>query len=303
MLRRCSEQPSPFYRARIASGVAPLAPTTRAELLADQLAHLPHGTRRPADAAPPVRAGITGTGSELLVLTFTAADLRRERAAGTALLRSLGITPGMRVANALPGALATPGSLIVGDVIEELGALDVPLGSPDSEAAATQVWSLLDRVQPQVLIVDPTSGERLLRSAPPTERPWLSGVIWLHQAANPPSFPSTGQGGGRGHRHWLAIPEATSFAAGSCEAGSLHIERSTIAEVITASGDIAAEGNGTLLLTPLELDTPLLRYDSGVAVRLRSDGCRCGSAGAVIEIACGVITRETSWTSSRRPKS
>src|SRR5262249_21370811 len=34
----------------------------RDELVRDQLACLPHGTRRFADAAPPVRAGVTGSG-------------------------------------------------------------------------------------------------------------------------------------------------------------------------------------------------------------------------------------------------
>src|SRR2546426_9914469 len=90
--------------------------THRAELIADQLAHLPFGTKRRAGAGVPVRVGVTGTGADLLVLAWSAAELARERAAGRGLLGRLGITSGIRVANTLPGALAAPGALLLGDV-------------------------------------------------------------------------------------------------------------------------------------------------------------------------------------------
>ena len=65
---------------------APL--THRTDLVCDQRTHPPHGTRRPPGAAPPVRLGVSGSGAELLVLAWSAADLARERAAGT--LRTVG---------------------------------------------------------------------------------------------------------------------------------------------------------------------------------------------------------------------
>src|SRR5262245_7741849 len=121
LLRRVREAPSPFYRDRIAHTAADsvndpeqvlagLALTRREELLLDQVTHLPNGTRQFADAPPAVRAGVSGSGADLVVLTWSSADLARERAAGTRLLRGLGVRPGMRVANTLLGALATPGS-------------------------------------------------------------------------------------------------------------------------------------------------------------------------------------------------
>ena len=122
LLARIAQAPSPFYRARLAerADFARIPLTQRTELLTDQLDHLPLGTRRFADAAHPVRLGITGTGDTLLVLAWSAADLARERAAGARLFGTLGVRAGMRVANTLPGALATPGSLLLGDVIEEI---------------------------------------------------------------------------------------------------------------------------------------------------------------------------------------
>src|SRR5690242_15431786 len=88
------------------------------DLVRDQLAHPPLGSRRPAGAPPVVRAGIAASGERLLVLAWSAAELARERAAGVRLFRRLGVEAGMRVANTLPGALATPGSLLLGDVVE-----------------------------------------------------------------------------------------------------------------------------------------------------------------------------------------
>ncbi|HUI28249.1 MAG TPA: hypothetical protein VL403_19370, partial [Candidatus Kryptonia bacterium] len=110
LLRRAVHAPSPFYRRRLNEAglrdTAEIVPETltrlpltrRAELVRDQLAQLPHGSRRFADAGVPVRAGATGSGETLLVLTWSAADLARERAAGARLLGRLGVAAGMRVA-------------------------------------------------------------------------------------------------------------------------------------------------------------------------------------------------------------
>lgn len=283
VLARIVSAPSEFYRRRLAeAGVADattferLPLTRRAELLRDQLDHLPHGTRRCADAAPPVRAGITGSGAELLVLTWTAADLARERAAGVRLLRRLGIEPGMRVANTLPGALVTPGSLLLGDVIEELGGLDVPLGAIESDAAARQAWELVDRVHPDIIVLEPASSARLLNAAPPAARPWWQGIVWLQRGAAPteesPLPPAAGFNGWQ--RIWLAVPEATSFVAFSCAASRFHADGDVMAEIV----------DDTLVLTPLGADTPVLRYASGVSARAVSGGCPCGSDGTAIEL-------------------
>src|SRR5258706_15077881 len=96
--------------------------TRRPELVADQLAHPPWGARRFTAGDPPVRVGATGSGADLLLLGWTAEELAAEVAAGAALFSRFDVAPGMRVANTLPGALATPGALLLGDVIEAIGA-------------------------------------------------------------------------------------------------------------------------------------------------------------------------------------
>jgi len=252
---------------------APL--TRRADLVRDQLAHPPHGTRRPPGAATPVRLGVTGSGAELLVVAWSAADLARERAAGTRVIARLGVAPGMRVANTLPGALATPGSLLLGDVIEELGALDVPLGAVEDPPSARSAWELVERVTPDVIVLDDTSAASLLAAAPPAPRPWWRGIVWLRtgaRAARPAVPPAAGFGGWQ--REWLAVPEATSFVAGTCAAGRFHVDEGVMAEV---------EG-GMLVLTPRGFEAPLARYATELPVRLIPALCRCGAGGTTLEV-------------------
>ena len=52
-------------------------------------------------------------------------------------------------------------------------------------------------------------------------------------AAGPaPIIPPLPRGFGGWQRTWLAVPEATSFAAGSCERGLLHADAALRAEVV-----------------------------------------------------------------------
>lgn len=256
----------------------------------DQLAHLPFGSRRFADAPLPVRVGVTGTGPDLLVLAWSAPALARERAAGVRLLRRLGLAPGMRIANTLPGALATPGSLLLGDVVEELGGLDVPLGVVEGAAAARQAWELLERVRPEVVVLDDASAPHLFAAVSAGRLDWWQGIVWLgvHEVGSAEPHPAairpdTFAGW---ERTWLAVPEATSFVAGSCPASRHHADEGVVVEVVEeTTAAVRPPGEvGVLALTPLGGDLPLVRY--ATAIRARAvDGCPCGAGGAVLEIA------------------
>jgi hypothetical protein len=250
--------------------------TRREDLVRDQLAAPPRRGQRPEDA---VRVGITGSGAELLVLTWSAADLAHERAAGTRLLARIGITPGSRVANTLAGALATPGSLLLGDVVEELGGLDVPLGAIATDADARGAWELVDRVEPGVLILDPGSAPRFLAAASRRARPWWRGIVWLRTDAPRTAAVIPREAGFEGwQRDWLAVPEVTSFAAGSCASGNLHLREDLAAEVVdTQSFAVLPAGQaGTLVLGPH-------RYVTGLAARRLRGTCACGEPGPALE--------------------
>jgi hypothetical protein len=196
----------------------------------------------------------------------------------------------MRVANTLPGALATPGALLLGDVVEELGALDVPLGPIETEAAARAVWELMDRVEPDVLVLDAPSAPALLAAAPAGARPWWRGIVLLRCGDDarvravvvPAAVGFTGW-----QRTWLAVPEATSFVAHSCAAGRLHADEGVVVEVIeTMTGSPVRAGvAGVLVVTLLAQDTQLLRYVSGLAAHQLAAPCPCGEPGYAFDTA------------------
>jgi hypothetical protein len=260
-----------------------MGPIQRSDLVEAQRRD-PQSARHP-DA---VRAGITGSGDSLLVLTWTAAALARERAAGVRLLTAAGVRPGMRVANTLPGALSTPGSLLLGDVGDELGALDIPLGTIDSDAAAKQAWELIDRVEPHVLVLDRRGAERFLALAPSRERPSWVGIVWLCTDASPaapPVLPPACAFHGW-QRRWLAVAEVTCFAAITCANQLFHPDEGVRAEVVdTQSGaTLPTSVIGTLALTRLGDDATTQRYATALRVRALARTCECGKPGMTWEI-------------------
>ena len=234
----------------------------RSDLVAQQLARPPWGSRTFGPGDPPVRVGATGSGADLLLLGWTAAELAAEVRAGIELLGRFGVAPGMRVANTLPGALVTPGALLLGDVIEAIGALDVPLGVIESEAAARPAWELFDRIEATVLVVEPGPGATtFFAAAPPLARPWWRGIVWLSRGTAAAPVPPPPRFAGW-QRTWLAVAEASSFVAGSCEAGGFH--------AVAGSGADATSG---------ELVLGTRRYASGLRARA-VDACPCGGGPA-----------------------
>lgn len=243
----------------------PAAPLRRADLLADQAARPPFGHRRFPPGDPPIRLGVAGSGSGLLLLVWTAADLHAEIEAGVRVLGRLGVRPGMRVANTLPGALATPGALLLGDVNEAIGALDVPLGTADSPAAARAAWDLVDRVECAVLVLAPDTAGALFAAMPAADRPWWTGIVWRWCPGDPqPPAPPAGFAGWE--RTWLAVPEAASFAAATCAAGAFHLDAAVESAVV----------EGELILTPRGAAAAPGPYSTTLAVRPAD--CRCGGA-------------------------
>lgn len=258
-------------------------PLTRTDIVRDQLEHPPLGSMRRDDAGPPVRAGVSGSGGDLLVLAWSATELACERAAGVRLFKRLGIGQGTRVANALPGALATPGSLMLGDVVQDLGGLDIPVGAIENEAAAKAAWTLIDLVEPEVLVLNAPSASQLFAAAPEQARPWWKGIVWLQtdtSADAAAAVPVTARFKGW-QRIWLAVPEVTSFLAISCSAAALHLDSAIVAE----------ELSGVIALTPVNSETTIKRYVSSLRGQVSRDTCTCGADGPTLTLEGGANSR------------
>jgi len=246
-------------------------PLRRPDLLAEQRERPPFGHRRFTAGDPPVRAGVTGSGDDMLLLVWSASDLAREVAAGARVLGALGVRAGTRVGNTLPGALATPGALLLGDVNEALGALDVPLGAIDSDGAARAAWELADRVQCEILVLDPTTATSFFHAAPAIARPWWHGVVWLERGDGR-ARPAPPGGFDGWQRTWLAVPEVASFAGGSCEHGRMHLDADVAVEI--ADGRAVLEARG-----PAAAPGP---FDTGMRARLVA--CACGAGDPALEL-------------------
>ena len=274
--RRVRRSPSPlFARQLAAANVAP------AELRLTDLARLPSlqpgdldfasledplGAPRLADAARPVRLGACERDGATIVVTFTPNDLQRVAEYGARALAAAGVVPGMKVANTLEGGLETPGSLILGDALERLGALDVPLGPARDEKAAKALAAMVDRVAADVLVLDGGTGAALLaelRKHPPHS--W-QGTLWL--GGEPPSgLPGW-------CRRWISVPETSIFFAVDCRSGNLH-----------ADPEVHLEERGrSLRLTSLAGDAPLFAYDPGLALRLVRAPCPCGDSRIAVTV-------------------
>jgi hypothetical protein len=254
-------------------GAVPSERPVRREALVSLQRTLPPDTwRRPS--APLVRAGASGRVEQLLVLAWTAEMLATERAAGVRVLRRVGITAGQRVANNLPGALVTPGSLLLGDVVEELGALDVPLGETKADGAIDNAWALIERVQPHALVLEAATAERFFAAAPIKYAVQLRALVWLHREppkqlpSPPPSWKVEQQ------LHCLAVPEVLSFFAYSCN-DHFHCDESISALVVDERSLLPAPV-GALLVEWVDAELGPLSFFVPWAVEASSPRCSEG---------------------------
>ena len=278
---RVRGSPSPLLRRQLAeAGLEPsrlqLEEVSRLprllprDLDLDRLAD-PVGWLRLGDAAPPIRLGSCEREGATIVLTWTAADLARIAETGARALAAAGVTPGMKVANTLEGGFETPGSLVLGDALEKLGALDVPLGPVRDEKTARSVAELLDRIAADVLVLDGRSASGLLAAlaeTPPSGWPrgWR-GTLWLGLDPLPRALPGW-------RRRWLSVPEVSVFLAVECHRGALHLDPNVLVEIRDRHA----------LMSSTAGDAPLFAYDAGLEARAVRSGCSCGDARPLIEL-------------------
>lgn len=260
--------------------VPPERPVQRETLVRMQRSLPPQTWRRQVD--PLIRAGVSGRGDALLVLAWTAQMLSVERSAGVRFLQLAGIRPGHRVANTLPGALTTPGSLLLGDVVEDLGALDIPLGPITNTEGAARCWELLRMVEPQALVLEAATAPVFFADAPPAQEWSLNAVIWLHREI-PTAWPRLPQNiGAERTLHWLTVPEVQCFFAHSCEEGHFHLDQLLQWRVVDPS-DFSVSSQGWLEVAWHAPEQGELQYLVPWRVTMATPACSCGG-GAALEL-------------------
>jgi hypothetical protein len=244
--------------ARAPESLGGLAPLRIDELAADESAHPPYGSWRAASSF--VRVGVPARDSALEMLVFTTEDLAAEARVGAIALAAAGLAPGGRETNAFAGGLATPGSLVVGDAAQALGALDMPVGPIVAAGPRDTAFDFWQRVKPDFAVLDP-AGVRDLASLL-AEKKTTAGDLGLRAAAlvtdlrDPePALPDLGVPVTR----IVGLAEAYSLLA-ACDAHGTFTAPGT--EVVLEVQD------GELLITTLRHSAALVRYAPGVRARL-----------------------------------
>lgn len=279
---RIWKQPIPFFRRKLEhAGLTPsdqltlddlhrIPTTLKAELRESEAQHPPYGDYRGAPLDACVRLGAsTGTSGRPTLILWTPKDLEIDYAASLRGRWRWGLRPGMSLANAHPFG-ANAGGWHFSHGIEGLGALNIPSGPPVGKGHIDDVIEVWRRLRPDMYrlfgnVATTYADAARARGLDP------SADLNLDIAGDHPS-----------EQYLMASSglEALPLLGSACEErNGAHIaEDLAIVEVIeTQSGRTLGHGErGNLVVTVLEKDSFLLRYDLEDIVRWNSAPCPCG---------------------------
>jgi phenylacetate-CoA ligase len=246
-------------------------PTTlKAELRASEEAHPPFGDYRGAPLSACVRLGAsTGTSGRPTLILWTRKDLEVDYLASARGRWRWGLRPGMSLANAHPFGM-NAGGWHFSHGIEALGVLNVPSGPPVGAAHVADVVEVWRRLRPSMYRL---FGNVALSYADAARARGLDPArdLNLTIAGDHPS-----------EQYLMASSglEALPLLGSACdERDGAHLaEDLAIVEVIDRrTGRPCGHGErGNLVVTVLEKDNFLLRYDLEDVVRWNWKPCPCG---------------------------
>ena len=282
-LDRVWSVPVPFFKRKLeAAGLAradlrgldDLAkiPTTRkSELRESEAQHPPFGDYRGAPPGAAVRLGAsTGTSGRPTLILWTPKDLEVDHAASARGRWRWGLRPGMSLANAHPFGM-NAGGWHFSHGIEHLGVLNIPSGPPVGEQHVRDVLEVWRRLKPDQY--------RLFGNVPRTYADAARA-----QGLDPERDLNLRLSGGDhpSEQYLMASSglEALPLLGSACdERNGAHVaEDLAIVEVIDEkTGKPCGHGErGNLVVTVLEKDNFLLRYDLEDVVRWNLEPCPCG---------------------------
>ena len=282
-LERVWTAPVPFFQRKFeAAGVRSAAdirslndlhrlPTTlKAELRTSEEEYAPFGDYRGAPVSAAVRLGAsTGTSGRPTLILWTRKDLEVDYAASSRGRWRWGLRPGMSLANAHPFG-ANAGGWHFSHGIEGLGALNIPSGPPVGEQHIRDVIEVWRRLRPDMYRL---FGNVATTYADAARKRGLDPArdLNLTIASDHPS-----------EQYLMASSglEALPLLGSACdERDGAHLaEDLAIVEVIDRhTGRPCGHGErGNLVVSVLEKDNFLLRYDLEDVVRWNTKPCPCG---------------------------
>jgi len=281
-LDRVWTTPVPFFRQKLAAAGAQRAdlrslddlariPTTRkAELRQSEDEHPPFGDYRGAAVDACVRLGAsTGTSGRPTLILWTRKDLEVDYTASARGRWRWGLRPGMSLANAHPFG-QNAGGWHFSHGIEGLGVLNIPSGPPVGEVHVRDVIEVWRRLRPSMY--------RLFGNVARTYADAARA-----QGLDPERDLNLTVAGDHPTEQYLMVSsglEALPLLGSACdERDGAHLcEDLAIVEVIDRhTGRPCGHGErGNLVVTVLEKDNFLLRYDLEDLVRWNLQPCPCG---------------------------
>jgi phenylacetate-CoA ligase len=270
---------APFWRRRFETAgigtddikalddLSRLPPVRKNDLRASETEQPPLGDYRCVGLAGSIRlATSSGTTGRATFVTWTAADLRLDYELAARAHWRAGLRPGQVVVTAHPGYLNGGAAMTTG-AYEHMGILPISVGPPESAEHAERVLRRLEGL--------PVDHWRLFPAA----------LVRFREAAerigSPVRLPEPERAGPAAQSDKLSAgQECVSYLGSACGPGrGAHIaEDYAIVEVLDpATGEAVPAGQrGSLVVTSLGRDNPMLRYDLEDVVRVEDEPCGCG---------------------------
>lgn len=284
MIRRVFDAPVPLFRRQLESAgitspddvkgvddVNEVPLTVKQDLRDSEAEHPPFGDYRFTDPRACVRLGTsTGTTGTPTIAVWTRRDIWIEYESAARCWWRNGWRPGQVVTHAHPAYLYGGGVMLSG-CLEYFGMLNLWVPPPDTDELAEQAITTWQRVRPDVSMVAFSLGRFQEVSA--------KLGLDLHEEVGLPQFRLQG-GGGKGLPLMTAGLECYAYVGGPCAespGGHLHEDWAILQAVDPRTGRDVPEGEwGDLVVTTLDRDNGMLRYDLEEACAILRDPCPCG---------------------------
>ena len=284
LVHRVFETPVPLFRRKLeAAGISgpqdikslddlrhvPL--TLKQDLRDSEAESPPWGGYRFTDPRAAVRIGTsTGTTGTPTISIWTRRDLWIEYESSARVWWRYGYRPGMIVTHAHPAYLYGGGAMLSGSY-EYFGMLNIWVPPPETDELAEQGLRFWTRVKPDIPFMGFSTGRFFEVAAKVGIEPKDAGL----EFKGLPGF-----GMGKGMPLMTAGAECYAYVGGACgqsPGAHLNMDWGVVQAVDPASGEEVPDGEwGDLVVTTLDRDNGLLRYDLEEACAILREPCPCG---------------------------